>query len=120
MKRAIAILIIGAIAAVAASAANAYDRNPIPVRGLNSDGWGATTTQAEQGLYARYHGIRDVTCRGLILNGNTYTSAAVHGTTRYWDKLGCFGHLNRGTEFSLVFDQKSGYRWTIFWLYPPA
>jgi hypothetical protein len=113
--RAVAFLSMLCVAAGLAASASAFDRPPISINGLVSDGWGQSTTSAEQNLVARYPTIRRPFCLGIKMKGYPASSSSwVHGTTRYWDKLVCFARSWRGTVFGLIYDQKSPRSWTIY------
>lgn len=97
--------------------ASAYDRPPFPVYGLKPDGVAQSTTAAESGLRSRFPGIVKVNCQGIAMRG--YTAADwsfVHGLTRYWDKLLCFGVTRNRHLFGVIYDAKglSSSAWIIY------
>ena len=111
---AMAIVLAGAILATSALA---FDRPPISVAGLTSDGWGQSVTGGERQLRGRYAGIRQVYCEGVILPRLTASQSSwVHGMTRYWDKLVCAGYTytTGSTIFVLIYDAKSASGWIIY------
>lgn len=97
-----------------AGAQPAYDRKPIVLYGLYADGWGNSTSNAEEALLKRYAGIRTVWCTGVIMGDDRENSSWVDGYTRFWDKLACGGYTLSGGTFALVFDAKAHYSWTIY------
>jgi hypothetical protein len=102
------------VALALAPLANAYDRHPFRIYGAAPDGWGNSTTHAEQLLLGRYPGIATVTCIGAIIDGYEGESSWVDGVVRYWDKLACAGYTRRGTVFALIFDSKARSAWVIY------
>jgi hypothetical protein len=103
------------ITIVFVASAGAFDRPPVPINGLRADAWAQSTTMAEKLLRQRYPGIRATFCLGVVLPGHTAgTSSFVHGQTRYWDKLVCFGGTYSGATFGLIFDAKSATGWIIY------
>jgi hypothetical protein len=108
--------LVGCIAGVSVSVAQSYDRAPLRVSGLNADYWGIAVTSGERELRDRYQGISQAYCVGVIMTEDQADSSWVHGLTRYWDKLACFGRTYaRGSQvFGLVFDAKGKGSWIIY------
>jgi hypothetical protein len=104
------------VAGVAVSVAQGYDRAPLRVSGLKADHWGIPTTPAERSLRLRYAGISGVYCVGAIMAEDPEDSSFLHGLTRYWDKLACFGRTyTTGSQvFALIFDAKGQSSWIIY------
>jgi ABC-type sugar transport system substrate-binding protein len=76
MKKKLAVALATAITVgVTATAASAYDRQPIVVNGLHGDSWGQSVTQGARNLMNRYAGIEYVYCFGA-------SSAATRPTAR--------------------------------------
>ncbi len=101
------LLIVGAVvaAAVMASSALAFDREPIRLRQLKPDGWGNSTTSSARDVRRRYKATGATYCTGVIMIGHEQDSSWVHGTTRFWDKLFCVADV--GSEYvSFVYDAK--------------
>jgi hypothetical protein len=112
------LLLVGVACVVTAKTAGAYDRSPVTLSGLYADGWGVSITGAEQNLTKRYGGIYRDYCLGVIMKGDAADSWWVHGTTRYWDKVACFGTLYRGGAlFGLIYDAKGQNSFTIYRLH---
>ena len=107
-------LVVAIAAGLFVSNASAFDRHPLTLDNATTDGWYQTITSAERNLHGRFGGIRSVYCTGAILTNDPADSSLMHGGYRYWDKLWCFGKVDNGNSFTLVFDQKSEYRWIIF------
>jgi hypothetical protein len=111
----ISVSVMLAVGMTVVASVAAYDRPPVPINGLQPDAWGQSTTKAEGLLRARYPGIRSTFCLGVVLPGHTAaTSSFIHGQTRYWDKLICFGGTYSGATFGLIFDAKSATGWIIY------
>jgi hypothetical protein len=110
-----AFLIASAAALLSAPVAGAYDRSPVPLAGLQPDGWSQTTTNAQINLRNRYPGIVVAYCVGVIMLGYEAQSSTVHGLSRYWDKLFCVAFTTRQKlPMSMVYDQKSASGWVIY------
>src|SRR5256885_2369321 len=114
MKSGILIALVAALVAIAAPSANAYDRQPVTLGGFTPDGWGNTISNAESNLHRRYAGIATVYCIGIIMRGYASVSSWISGVSRLWDKFLCPGRVRSGGSFSLIYDQKSAYGWTIY------
>jgi hypothetical protein len=106
--------VIAVVIAAYAAPAQAYDRPPIRLAGLYPDGWGQSTTKAEDELFDRYPGIQSGACLPAIMVGYENRSSWVDGLTRFWDKLLCGGHTGRGHAFTLVYDAKGRHAWTVY------
>jgi hypothetical protein len=101
------LLMVGvvALAAVKASSALGFDREPVGLRLLKPDGWGNSTTAAARDVRSRYKATGATYCTGVIMVGHEKDSTWVHGTTRIWDKLFCAADV--GSEYvSFVYDAK--------------
>jgi hypothetical protein len=113
-KLGLLVLVALACGLVLVSGASAYDRQPIAVSGLYADGWSQSTTAGEKALMRRYPGIYSAWCTGALINGNLAASSFVDGTVRFWDKLACGGYTQSGKYFSLIYDAKGRYAFTIY------
>jgi hypothetical protein len=104
------------VAGVSVSVAQGYDRASLRLTGLKADYWGIAVTPAERELRDRYEGISQAYRVSVIMTEDPADSSWVHGLTRYWDKLACFGRTYaRGSQvFGLVFDAKGKGSWIIY------
>lgn len=105
--------IAAALPAMAGAMSN-YDRAPITLSGVYGDGWGNSTSKAENQLRTRYPGIATVWCTGVIMADDRGNSSWLDNYTRYWDKLACGGYTVSGSQFALVYDAKAQYAWIIY------